>query len=112
LTGSQARLAILERRYQAQIAALKATVDTRNIRVSVIQANQGKINALHTYHSLGRVLRDAGFTFPPLIDVSRRAGVLMSARSGCRSWMPILSSLPGVGIPAVSRRMKWRQWMR
>ncbi|CAM7450237.1 MAG: ABC transporter substrate-binding protein [Enterobacteriaceae bacterium] len=68
LTGSQARLAILERRYQAQIAALKATVDTGKIRVSVIQANQGKINALHTYHSLGRVLRDAGFTFPPLIE--------------------------------------------
>lgn len=68
LTGSQAQLAILERRYQAQIAALKATVDTSKIRVSVIQANQGKINALHTYHSLGRVLRDAGFSFPPLIE--------------------------------------------
>lgn len=68
LTGSQAQLAILERRYQAQIAALKTTVDTSKIRVSVIQANQGKINALHTYHSLGRVLRDAGFSFPPLIE--------------------------------------------
>jgi iron complex transport system substrate-binding protein len=68
LTGTQAQLAILERRYQAQIAALKSTVDTSRIRVSVIQANQGKINALHTYHSLGRVLRDAGFSFPPLID--------------------------------------------
>lgn len=68
LTGTQTQLAILERRYQAQIAALKSTVDTRKIRVSVIQANQGKINALHTYHSLGRVLRDAGFSFPPLID--------------------------------------------
>ncbi len=68
LTGSQAQLAILERRYQAQIAALKATVDTSKIRVSVIQANEGKINALHTYHSLGRVLRDAGFSFPPLIE--------------------------------------------
>ena len=68
LTGTQAQLAILERRYQAQIAALKSTIDTGKIRVSVIQANQGKINALHTYHSLGRVLRDAGFVFPPLID--------------------------------------------
>ena len=36
--------------------------------MAVIQANQGKINALHTYHSLGRVLRDAGFTFPKIID--------------------------------------------
>ncbi|MNV03754.1 Periplasmic binding protein [compost metagenome] len=34
----------------------------------MIQANQGKITVMHSYHSLGRVLRDAGFTFPPLID--------------------------------------------
>ncbi|WP_437887417.1 ABC transporter substrate-binding protein [Phytobacter sp. V91] len=74
LTGTQAQLAILERRYQAQIAALKSTVDTSRIRVSVIQASQGKINALHTYHSLGRVLRDAGFTFPPLIDSIPQGG--------------------------------------
>lgn len=68
LTGTQARLAILMRRYQEQIAALKKTIDTRKITVSVIQANNGKINVLHSYHSLGRVLRDAGFRFPPLID--------------------------------------------
>ena len=68
LTGTQARLKVLERRYQEQIKALKATIDTRKITVSVIQANQGKINAMHSYHSLGRVLRDAGFTFPPLIE--------------------------------------------
>ncbi|SFT96796.1 iron complex transport system substrate-binding protein [Kosakonia arachidis] len=68
LTGTQARLQILERRYREQIAALKSTLDTRKITVSVIQANNGKINALHSYHSLGRVLRDAGFRFPKLID--------------------------------------------
>ena len=68
LTGTQARLKVLERRYQEQIKALKATIDTRKVTVSVIQANQGKINAMHSYHSLGRVLRDAGFTFPPLIE--------------------------------------------
>ncbi|MGG5839423.1 ABC transporter substrate-binding protein, partial [Huaxiibacter chinensis] len=68
LTGTQARLRILERRYHEQINALKATMETRKISVSVIQANQGKITAMHTYHSLGRVLRDAGFTFPPLIE--------------------------------------------
>lgn len=68
LTGTQARLAILDRRYQEQIRQLQRVVDTRHITVSVLQANQGKINALHTYHSLGRVLRDAGFRFPPLID--------------------------------------------
>ncbi|MXG36190.1 ABC transporter substrate-binding protein, partial [Escherichia coli] len=68
LTGSEARLAILERRYQTQIAQLKAMVDTRNITVSVIQANNGKVTVHHSYHALGRVLRDAGFHFPPLID--------------------------------------------
>lgn len=68
LTGTQARLQILERRYREQIAALKSTLDTSKITVSVIQANNGKINALHSYHSLGRVLRDAGFRFPKLID--------------------------------------------
>ncbi|TCC00108.1 iron-siderophore ABC transporter substrate-binding protein [Kosakonia quasisacchari] len=68
LTGTQARFAILERRYHEQIAALKKTIDTNKITVSVIQANNGKINVLHSYHSLGRVLRDAGFRFPPLID--------------------------------------------
>lgn len=68
LTGSEARLAILERRYQTQIAQLKAMVDTRNITVSVIQANNGKVTVHHSYHALGRVLRDAGFRFPPLID--------------------------------------------
>lgn len=68
LTGTQAKLTLLERRYQAQIKALKATVDTGKITVAVIQANQGKINVMHSYHSLGRVLRDAGFMFPPLID--------------------------------------------
>ena len=44
LTGTQSQLAILERRYQAQINALKATLDSQKITVSVIQANQGKIN--------------------------------------------------------------------
>lgn len=74
LTGTEARLAILERRYQEQIRQLQRVVDTRNITVSVLQANQGKINALHTYHSLGRVLRDAGFRFPPLIDAIPEGG--------------------------------------
>lgn len=47
---------------------LLATLDSQKITVSVIQANQGKINVMHSYHSLGRVLRDAGFRFPPLIE--------------------------------------------
>jgi iron complex transport system substrate-binding protein len=68
LTGTQTRLAVLERRYQAQIAQLKQTIDTQKITVSVIQANNGKVTVHHSYHTLGRVLRDAGFRFPPLID--------------------------------------------
>ncbi|MGE0970267.1 ABC transporter substrate-binding protein [Klebsiella sp. WOUb02] len=68
LTGSGARLAVLERRYQEQIKQLKAAVDTQKITVSVIQANGGKVTVHHAYHALGRVLRDAGFRFPPLIE--------------------------------------------
>lgn len=68
LTGSQARLAILDRRYQEELKQLKAMIDTRHITVSVIQANNGKITVHHSYHVLGRVLRDAGFRFPPLIE--------------------------------------------
>lgn len=68
LTGSEARLAVLERRYREQIAQLKAAVDTQKITVSVIQANGGKVTVHHAYHALGRVLRDAGFRFPPLIE--------------------------------------------
>ena len=53
LTGTQARLLILERRYQEQIKQLKATVDTQKIVVSVIQANNGKVTVHHSYHALG-----------------------------------------------------------
>lgn len=46
---------------------------------------------MHSYHSLGRVLRDAGFRFPPLIESIPEAGASTSAPSACRSWMLILS---------------------
>lgn len=68
LTGTQARLAVLDHRYQAEIAQLKALVQTQNMTVSVIQANNGKITVHHAYHALGRVLRDAGFRLPALIE--------------------------------------------
>ncbi|TDS99256.1 ABC transporter substrate-binding protein [Erwinia rhapontici] len=74
LTGSQAQLAILERRYQEQIKQLKHVVDTQHITVSVLQANNGKLTVHHSYHSLGRVLRDAGFRFPPLVDAIPEGG--------------------------------------
>lgn len=68
LTGTQARLAVLDRRYRAQIEALKAAIDTDAIAVSVFQPLNGKISVYHTYRALGRVLRDAGFRFPAIID--------------------------------------------
>lgn len=68
LTGTEAKLAVLDHRYQAQIQQLKRTIQTDKISVSVIQANNGKVTVHHSYHSLGRVLRDAGFRFPPLIE--------------------------------------------
>ncbi len=68
LTGSQDRLAILENRYQQQLKQLRQSVDSQHITVSVLQANGGKITVHHTYQALGRVLRDAGFRFPPLVE--------------------------------------------
>lgn len=68
LTGTQARLALLERRYQEQISQLKRVIDTGKITVSVLQANKGKITVHHTQSSLGRVLRDAGFKFPAIME--------------------------------------------
>ncbi len=68
LTGTQARLAVLDRRYRAQIAQLQKLVDTSKVTVSVLQALNGKISVYHTYRALGRVLRDAGFKFPAIID--------------------------------------------
>jgi len=49
-------------------------VDTQHITVSVLQANNGKLTVHHSYHSLGRVLRDAGFRFPPLVDAIPEGG--------------------------------------
>ncbi|KAA9000750.1 ABC transporter substrate-binding protein [Affinibrenneria salicis] len=68
LTGSEAQLAILENRYQEQIKQLRHVVDTDKITVSVLQANKGKITVHHTYRALGRVLRDAGFRFPAIVE--------------------------------------------
>ena len=74
LTGTEARLAVLERRYRSGIAALKQAVDPSMITVSVFQPLNGKISTYHTYRALGRVLRDAGFRFPALIDGIEEGG--------------------------------------
>lgn len=74
ITGTEPRLAILDRRYRSGIEALKQTVATDSIMVSVLQPLNGKINTYHTYRALGRVLRDAGFRFPALIDSIEEGG--------------------------------------
>ncbi len=68
LTGTETKLAILDRRYRAGIEELKTAVDTKSITVSVIQPLNGKISIYHTYRALGQVLRDAGFRFPDIIN--------------------------------------------
>ena len=93
LTGTQARLKVLERRYQEQIKGAEG--DHRHTQGDRVRdsGESGKINAMHSYHSLGRVLRDAGFTFPPLIEHPGMGRIDVSAER-CRSWMPISSSPP------------------
>ena len=68
LTGTEDRLALLKTRYQGQIAQIKRLLDAGSISASVIQANDGKLYIEHTYATLGKVLRDAGFTFPAKVD--------------------------------------------
>ena len=69
LSGRQAEAAVLERRYQAQLAQLRSIGDLGKISVSVISATgDGKINIERTYGSFGGVLRDAGLRFPAMID--------------------------------------------
>lgn len=68
LTGTQDKLAILKSRYQAQIDQVKAVIADRDISASIILTQEGQIAAWHTYGVIGKVLRDAGFTFPAIID--------------------------------------------
>lgn len=68
LTGTEDRLNVLKARYQGQIAQIKRLVDTQNISVNVIQGVKGQVAVWHTYGALGKVLRDAGFTFPDRVN--------------------------------------------
>lgn len=80
LTGREAEAARLERLYQAQLAELRRGYRPERFTVSVISATgDGKINLEHTYGSLGGVLRDAGFRFPPVFDaIAPHRGVTLS----------------------------------
>ncbi len=68
ITGTQNNLAILDTRYQEQVAQIKRLVDTGSISVNIIQGVNGQLAVWHTYGALGKLLRDAGFTFPERVD--------------------------------------------
>lgn len=68
ITGTEDRLAILKTRYEGQIAQIKRLIDTADISVNVIQGVDGQLAVWRTYGALGKVLRDAGFTFPARVD--------------------------------------------
>lgn len=76
ITDTEDKLVYLKARYDDQIAQIKRLIDTASITTSVIQGVEGTIYVLHTYGTLGRVLRDAGFKFPALIDAIPEGGDL------------------------------------
>ncbi|UYO01278.1 MAG: ABC transporter substrate-binding protein [Devosia sp.] len=67
ITGTSDRLEALKARYQAQIDQLKRVADT-STTVSAFHAQNGNLSVWNPYSSFGRVLRDAGFRFPDLIE--------------------------------------------
>ena len=68
MTGTTARLDALKTIYEGQIAQLKSLTDPEEITVAVIGTQDGQIVAWHTYGALGKVLRDAGFPAPDIIN--------------------------------------------
>ena len=68
ITGTTDTLAVLEGRYESQIEQIRRMIDTQSISVNVIQGVEGEVLSWHTYGGLGRVLRDAGFTFPDRVE--------------------------------------------
>ncbi|MEM9798219.1 MAG: ABC transporter substrate-binding protein [Pseudomonadota bacterium] len=66
-TGTEDVLARLQTRYNAQIDQLRALAPN-DVTVAVMQGVDGEVFVQHTYSALGRVLRDAGFAFPPAVD--------------------------------------------
>lgn len=76
ITGTEDKLVYLKGRYESQIAQIKRLIDTASITTSVIQGVEGTFYVLHTYGTLGRVLRDAGFKFPAIIDAIPEGGDL------------------------------------
>ncbi|MBQ2260948.1 MAG: ABC transporter substrate-binding protein [Loktanella sp.] len=67
LTGRQDALASQKARYDAQIAQLRRVAGDGPRLVSAFHAQNGDLSVWNPYSSFGKVLRDAGFTFPDLI---------------------------------------------
>jgi iron complex transport system substrate-binding protein len=74
IVNAQDKLAVLQGRYEAQIAQIKRVIDTQNITVNVIQPGETAIYVSYTYGALGQVLRDAGFKFPPAVEALGAGG--------------------------------------
>lgn len=68
ITGTQDKLAILDARYQEQVAQIRRLIDTGSVSVNIIQGVNGQLAVWHTYGALGKLLRDAGFVFPERVD--------------------------------------------
>ena len=68
ITQTQARLNVLKSLYDEQINRIKQILDTQDTSVNVIQPFENKLLVWHTYSTLGRVLRDAGFQFPQAVE--------------------------------------------
>ncbi|WP_224702505.1 ABC transporter substrate-binding protein [Devosia aquimaris] len=66
ITGTGDRLATLKARYQAQIEQLRRVADV-NRTVSTFHAQNGKLSVWNPYGAFGKILLDAGFSFPPVI---------------------------------------------
>ncbi len=68
ITGTEDRLVILKSRYEGQVEQIKRLINTGSISVNVIQGVEGELAVWRTYGALGKLLRDAGFTFPERVD--------------------------------------------
>ena len=66
ITGTGANLALLETRYAAQLAQVRAVADT-SLSVNVIAAFEGQIRSYRHFAALGRILDDAGFAMPEAV---------------------------------------------
>ncbi|MBV7433895.1 ABC transporter substrate-binding protein [Cardiobacteriaceae bacterium TAE3-ERU3] len=68
LIGKEDVLKYLDARYQSQLQQIRDTVDVENTKVAIIQGYKGELLVWNTYGSLGKVLRDAGFEFPEIVN--------------------------------------------